>query len=305
MAGVRRRRPGWPSRDWRSSAGARPGRRTPRPSGWRPRAGPGRGDPPRRSRTPGSSRPRSRRRASGLAGFDRPDDRKILIGWADEVAAGAPAGPGQRRRPGGRGRDAGGLGHRRDRGHRLDRRGPHAGRAHRACRRLGAPDRRRGERLCCRPGRPPPGRPPRRRPRSPPAGPAGPDVTAHRPTLPGAGRGRAVADRVGALRARIQPGPSRLAGPGGPGGLRRSLPKTRCGCWHPPVPRWPRSSPPSPDRSAGRPEMLPLAAAGSFMLSATAVRQAMIDGLAGRGFRPALTPSRSPSAVRSSSPSER
>ena len=34
---------------------------------------------------------------------------------------------------------------------------------------------------------------------------------------------------------------------------------------------------------------LPLAAAGSFLLSATAVRQAMIDGLVGRGYQPALT----------------
>ena len=34
---------------------------------------------------------------------------------------------------------------------------------------------------------------------------------------------------------------------------------------------------------------LPLAAAGSFLLSATAVRQAMIDELAGRGYQPALT----------------
>ena len=34
---------------------------------------------------------------------------------------------------------------------------------------------------------------------------------------------------------------------------------------------------------------LPLAVAGSFLLSATAVRQAMIDDLAGRGYQPALT----------------
>ena len=34
---------------------------------------------------------------------------------------------------------------------------------------------------------------------------------------------------------------------------------------------------------------LPLAAAGGFLLSATAVRQAMIDGLVGRGYQPALT----------------
>jgi N-acetylglucosamine kinase-like BadF-type ATPase len=34
---------------------------------------------------------------------------------------------------------------------------------------------------------------------------------------------------------------------------------------------------------------LPLAAAGSFLLSATAIRQAMLDDLAGRGYQPALT----------------
>ena len=43
-------------------------------------------------------------------------------------------------------------------------------------------------------------------------------------------------------------------------------------------------------RSLGWPSGdLPLAAAGGYILSATAVRQAMLDGLAGRGFRPALT----------------
>jgi hypothetical protein len=34
---------------------------------------------------------------------------------------------------------------------------------------------------------------------------------------------------------------------------------------------------------------LPLAAAGSFLLSATALRRAMLDDLAGRGYQPALT----------------
>ena len=47
---------------------------------------------------------------------------------------------------------------------------------------------------------------------------------------------------------------------------------------------------------------LPLAAAGSFLLSATALRQAMLDDLAGRGYQPALTPSPSPPAAPSSSP---
>ena len=43
-------------------------------------------------------------------------------------------------------------------------------------------------------------------------------------------------------------------------------------------------------RSLGWPSgPLPLAAAGSFLLSATAVRQSMIDGLASRGYQPALT----------------
>ena len=94
----------------------------------------------------------------GLAGFDRPDDRAVLAGWAERGPRGAPAGAGQRRRPRGRGRDAGGLGRRRDRGHRLDRRRPHARRPHGARRRLGPPDRRRGQRLSPRPGRAPPGR---------------------------------------------------------------------------------------------------------------------------------------------------
>ena len=44
-------------------------------------------------------------------------------------------------------------------------------------------------------------------------------------------------------------------------------------------------------RSLGWPSGdLPLAAAGGFLLSARAVRQSMLDGLAGRGYRPALTP---------------
>ncbi len=43
-------------------------------------------------------------------------------------------------------------------------------------------------------------------------------------------------------------------------------------------------------RSLGWPSgPLPLAAAGSFLLSATAVRRAMLDDLIGRGYRPALT----------------
>jgi N-acetylglucosamine kinase-like BadF-type ATPase len=43
-------------------------------------------------------------------------------------------------------------------------------------------------------------------------------------------------------------------------------------------------------RSLGWPSgPLPLAAAGSFLLSATAVRRAMIDDLIGRGYQPALT----------------
>ena len=43
-------------------------------------------------------------------------------------------------------------------------------------------------------------------------------------------------------------------------------------------------------RSLGWPTgPLPLAAAGSFLLSATAVRRAMIDDLVGRGYQPALT----------------
>ncbi len=43
-------------------------------------------------------------------------------------------------------------------------------------------------------------------------------------------------------------------------------------------------------RSLGWPSgPLPLAAAGSFLLSATAVRQSMLDDLVGRGYQPALT----------------
>ena len=84
MVGVRRRRPGWPRRDWRSSAGARPGRRTPRPSAW--------GEARRALdaaiaaafRDAGLEPAPVEAACLGLAGFDRPDDRKILIGWADE-----------------------------------------------------------------------------------------------------------------------------------------------------------------------------------------------------------------------------
>ena len=44
-------------------------------------------------------------------------------------------------------------------------------------------------------------------------------------------------------------------------------------------------------RSLGWPSgPLPMAAAGSFLLSASAVRQAMLDDLAARGYRPELTP---------------
>ena len=67
----------------------------------------------------------------GLAGFDRPDDREILAGWADDAQVGPPACHGQRRRPCRRGRYTEGLGCRGDRGHRLDRGGPCDGRAHR------------------------------------------------------------------------------------------------------------------------------------------------------------------------------
>jgi hypothetical protein len=43
-------------------------------------------------------------------------------------------------------------------------------------------------------------------------------------------------------------------------------------------------------RSLGWPSgPLPLAAAGSFLLSAAAVRQSMLDDLAARGYQPALT----------------
>ena len=219
----------------------------------------------------------------GLAGFDRPDDRKILIGWADEarlahrlvlvndgdlvVAAGTPEGWGVGVIAG-----TGSIAVGRTPDGRTARRG------------LGAPHRRRGERLCRRPGRPPPGRPPRRRPRTTPDWPR----PAHRSTLPGAGRGPAVPDRDGDLRARLQPRPTRRAGPRGPGGLRRvargrspAADTRRCRA---------RRDVAAVARSLGWPcGGLPLAAAGGFLLSATAVRQAMLDGLAERGYQPALT----------------
>ena len=44
-------------------------------------------------------------------------------------------------------------------------------------------------------------------------------------------------------------------------------------------------------RSLGWPSgVLPLAAAGGFLLSAATVRQAMIDGLTRQGYQPAVTP---------------
>ena len=45
----------------------------------------------------GLERPRPKAACLGLAGFDRPDDREILTGWADEGRLGALAGAGQRR----------------------------------------------------------------------------------------------------------------------------------------------------------------------------------------------------------------
>ena len=78
----------------------------------------------------------------GLAGFDRPDDRRILAGWAEEARWADRLVIGQRRRSCDRGRHAGGLGYRSDCGHRVDCRGPNTGRTHRTRRRLGALDRR-------------------------------------------------------------------------------------------------------------------------------------------------------------------
>ena len=78
----------------------------------------------RRSPTPGSRSGPVEVSCLGLAGFDRPDDQRWLEAWAERLALGRSPGPGQRRRPRRRGRDARGLGRRGDRRDRLDRRGP-------------------------------------------------------------------------------------------------------------------------------------------------------------------------------------
>ena len=150
----------------------------------------------------------------GLAGFDRPRRSADPDRLGQRGATVALAGAGQRRRPRGRGRHAGGLGRRVDRGHRLDRRGrtpdgaraPGAGGTSSATR--GAPT-------------PPSWTPSAWSPAVPMvASRADRPRSAHRSPLPGPGRRPAVPGRHGAVRADLA-APDRLAGPRGPGGLRR------------------------------------------------------------------------------------
>ncbi len=138
-AAARPRRPGSPSRGacprpWQGRA-----RRMPRPSAWKPPAGPSDAAIRARVRNAAGLHPVAVDVAClGLAGFDRPDDRKILASWADEagwahrivlvndgdlvVAAGTPEGWGigviagtgsiaVGRTPDGRTARAGGWGH--------------------------------------------------------------------------------------------------------------------------------------------------------------------------------------------------
>ena len=230
----------------------------------------------------------------GLAGFDRPDDRAILTGWANEthvarrlvlvndgdlvVAAGTPEGWG--------------VGVIAGTGSIAVGRTPDGRTAPR--RRLGPPDRRRGQRLSPRPGRAPPGGPPRRRPRPRPdpatsGGPADSDpdpLTARLCRALGVSRASQIVTAIyspDSTRARIAAmapevlvacdeapeDAARLLGPAG-----AALGETVAAV----------------ARSLGWPSgPLPLAAAGSFLLSATAVRQAMLDDLNRRGYQPALT----------------
>ncbi len=85
MAEVRPRRPGSPSRVPRSLVAARPDHRTPRPSARKPPAGRSIRRSARAFDAAGLTPAPVDVICLGLAGFDRPDDRKILAGWADEA----------------------------------------------------------------------------------------------------------------------------------------------------------------------------------------------------------------------------
>jgi len=221
----------------------------------------------------------------GLAGFDRPDDRKVLAGWADEarladrlvlvndgdlvVAAGTPEGWGVGviagtgsiavgRTPDGRTARAGGWGHLiGDEGSAyalvLDALRLVARRADGRDSRPPGPDPL-TERLCRALG----------------AAPASRIVTAL--YAPDFNRARiaALAPEVLAACAEAPDDGARLLAPAGAAlaemvaAVARSL-------------GWPSG-------------VLPLAAAGGFLLSAATVRQAMIDGLTRQGYQPAVTP---------------
>jgi N-acetylmuramic acid 6-phosphate etherase len=228
----------------------------------------------------------------GLAGFDRPDDRAVLTGWADEarvarrlvlvndgdlvVAAGTPEGWGVGviagtgsiavgRTPDGRTARAGGWGHLiGDEGSAY----------------LFVLD---ALRLVAR-------RDDGRDPRPAPAG-IGPDpdrdpLTDRLCKAMGVARASQIVSAVYApdsTRARIAAmAPEVLAAcDESPEDAARLLPPAGAAL---------AETVAAVARSLGWPGgPLPLAAAGSFLLSATAIRQAMLDDLAGRGYQPALT----------------
>jgi N-acetylglucosamine kinase-like BadF-type ATPase len=228
----------------------------------------------------------------GLAGFDRPDDRAVLTGWADEarvarrlvlvndgdlvVAAGTPEGWGVGviagtgsiavgRTPDGRTARAGGW------GHLIGDEGSAYVLVLDALRLVARRD----------DGRDP-------RPAAPGRGPdVGPDpLTARLCKALGVGRASQI---VTALYA---PESSRAR-------IAALAPEVLAACDESPEDAARLLLPAAAAlaeiiaavaRSLGWPSgPLPLAAAGSFLLSATAVRRAMIDDLIGRGYQPALT----------------
>ena len=162
--------------------------------------------------------------------------------WAEAGKWAEPARPGQRRRPRRRGRHAGGLGRRRDRRHRLDRRRPRPPDGRKSPGGgLGASDRRRGECLRRRPRRASAGRPACRRTRVPTVSPDPlTEHLCHALGIPGP-----EPDRHGPLRAGLRPHQDRRAGPGGPRRGRGGSRSPRS-CSGPPASNWPRWPSPPP-----------------------------------------------------------
>ena len=199
-------------------------------------------------------------------------------------AVGRPPGAGQRRRPGGGGGHARGLGRRPDRRHRLDRGGSGGRRPQGPRRGLGARLRRRGERL--RAGRlgPPPGRPPHRRSRERPFESRSVDLFAVRgpgglrPRRTGLGRVRAglrprriagLAPAVLAAAAQDSTVDDLLVRPAGGELAEAAAAAARTLGW-----------------TGGD---LPLGFSGGFLLSSPVVADALLDGLRDRGYNPSPT----------------